>query len=496
MGAEFKQRIACTAVATLLIATLAASPQRSPDGVEMIAMVRGWFGEPSGVSPGYWLPLWPLLAFALGLDRSAEPAGYLLNVACAGGTAFCLYGLAARAAGSVVAALLTVTFALVPAIADQVSVLDARPLGWLLTTACADSLLSARGSAEHKGWIVAGSFAFLAPLARPEGLLPACAVAGVAAVEWVRARRAAQPMASARWDPRSWAILLFALGAGAATWLGRGRAWETLALPWTAVWQTGDILALYGFASAPTPYRDWVLANGSPVFGGSLPSIAEFWSGLSEVMLAHVAALGWVAVGAGTVGALLLARHHPLVPLVLLAPVLLLALSPQRAGQLSAVANVTTMVPLWFAFSAVVLGRFRWPWVLAGCVLVVGSARVEHARVPKGHFVEGSSLAAKVALRLVQHAAGVSEVACGFSSRAIVRDAGLRPAAWPSPFEGWSAPAGTVLLLSSVDVRGNDAGGVLSVAGQPAWELLELLTEGGEPGDRGHWYAILRRRAE
>ena len=51
------QRAWCAALATVVTAGLAWPPARSPDGVEMIAMVEGWFAGPSGVAPWYWPPL-------------------------------------------------------------------------------------------------------------------------------------------------------------------------------------------------------------------------------------------------------------------------------------------------------------------------------------------------------------------------------------------------------------------------------------------------------
>lgn len=498
MEAASKQRLACVAVATLLVMAFANSPQRSPDGIEMIAMVRGWFSEkPSGVAAWYWPPLWPILAVGLGLGRWAEPAGYMLNAGCAAGTAYFLYGLASRATGqraeaSWVPALVTLAYATLPAIHEQVATLDARALGSFLLVAAAESTLSARaaspGATAQKAWLFAGSLAFLAPLARPEGVLTAAGVAAVAGFGAMRTREG-------RADPRLWAVALATIGIAAGAFLGSGRAWETLTLPWIGVWPRGDILALYGFASAPTPYREWVLASGMELGRPSLPSLGTFVAAVFEVMHTHASAMGLAIVATGMMGAAALSRTHAAISLVIVLPVVLLALSPQRSGQLSASANVSSFIPLWLVLSAALLSRL--PRLLGP--LMLGSslalAWIEAGRTPRTQFVEGSALTAAAADWLAANVPPQSPVYCSFSSRAAVRDAGLVPVATPSPFEVWAPAEGAWLVISSVDARGNDAGRTLDIGEDPAWKLVELLSANEQSGGMGHWYAFLRRES-
>lgn len=473
-------RTTCAAVALALVVALAPAPARSPDGLEMIAMVQGWFGTPSGVLPNYWPPLWPVVVSALGWGSEAERAAYVFNLACAGGTAYFVYGLARRAGGAFVATLITLVWVLLPSTAEQAVVLDARPLGWLLATAAAERSMAARESTEDSGfrpWVFPSLLAVLAALNRPEGFLVALGVAGAA---------------FGRRNLRIPGIFLALFSVGVVAITTAGRSWERWTLDWLGVWPTGDILATFGFASAPTPFRVWLTAQTPIPAPDWLASVASLPAGMGLVAGGVAATIGLTGVVISVVGAGLLCMRWPVAAAALLVPFLLVAASPQAAGQLSIGANTMFFLPLWLAAGAVALARL--PSVPAGlvCLVWLGEAKLGPNRVQPTQFIEGSELARQTSAWLAARTAPGENIACAFAGRSVVRDAGLVPVALPSVFEPWTPPTGQWLLLSSVDFRGNDAGGVYERVANPAWTVVEVFTNTGNGGSSGHWFAVLR----
>lgn len=452
---------AATLAALAVLLLLAPPSGRSPDGLEMLALAREWAGGPPSLSdPWYWPPLWPLLNLGPVL-LGGETAVYVLNLLLAGLVAWPLARLAARAwpvapgAASVATALLWVAL---PAVREQAAVLDARPLGWLLSAVAAERAVAGR-------WAPALLAALLAPLARPEGIVAPVLVGAVAL--WAR-------------QPRVAALAALALLPGVA-WTAHGRAWERFPVAWVGAWRLEDLVALYGPASAPTPFRAWVLASGAPAPRAPfvLPDPLAFGAGLREV-------LGFGGLALAVAGAALFRK--PAVLALGALPALLVALSPQSQGQLVPASNlIFAALPLVIA-GGIALARL--PALAAPLLLELGM--MAYAATPP-RFFEGTDVAAAMSQWLRAHRAPGEHVVCGYGSRSVARDGGLVPEALPSVWEEWSPPPGTLVLLSSVDVRGTDGGRAYEILTSSGWVPLATLSDDPTTMRSDHWLMLLAR---
>ena len=105
-------------------------------------------------------------------------------------------------------------------------------------------------------------------------------------------------------------------------------------------------------------------------------------------------------------------------------------------------------------------------------------------------FFEGTDVTSAMSQWLRAHRTPGERVVCGYSSRSIARDGGLVPEALPSVWEEWSAPPGTLVILTSVDVRGTDGGRALEILGEGGWTPLTTLSAVTESD---HWILLLER---
>ncbi len=459
---ESEERWLLTGGVGAVLLALAGPAARSPDGMEMLALAREWGGgAPSFVAPGYWPPLWPALLVLCPTDGAAR----LLNLLAAAAVCWPLHRLAGRLGGPRAARFAVVAWALTPAVCDLAVVLDARPLGWLLTTLAVDAVVAG-------AWGPALAYSAVAPFARPEGFLVLAGVVAAAA------------------SVKRWSAVAVAVGlAGVESlFLVSGRRWEAWPMSWVGTWPTGDLLTLYGVASAPTPFREAALATGvHPVFAP-----ATLFAGVREGALAllegvvHAVGLGGAFCALG--GATIVARRSRLGVLLIAAPLVAVFLSPQSLGQINGTANVMFVAPVLIAAGSALAAA-----VPAVFLLWLGEARYGPSRDAPLIFFEGTDVAAAMTLDLREKAPPIDEVYCGFSGRALVRDAGLRPVPLPSPWEAWTPPIGTTLVVSSVDLRGNDGGQILDILEDRHWALVRLVDGGG--GAHDHWMArIVRER--
>ena len=459
---ESEERWLLTGVVAATLLALAGPAARSPDGMEMLALAREWGGGPaSNVAAGYWPPLWPLLLSTF----PTESAARLLNLLAAAGVAWPLHRLSGRIGGPRAARFALAAWALTPAVVELAVVLDARPLGWLLTTLAVDAVVAG-------AWGPAVLCAALAPLARPEGLLVAVGVA-IAAT------------AARRWSVSA-GVLSAALFESAV--LLSGRAWEGWPMAWVGTWPTGDLLSLYGVASAPTEYREAALLSGLHPGFHLKGAIDSAWSGPRALLEGVVHAVGVGGAFCAIGGAGIVARKSRLGVLLVLAPLTAVFLTPQSLGQINGTANVMFTAPVLIAAGSALAAEV--PVVF---VLWLGEAHFGPSRDEPVIFFEGTDVAAAMTLDLRANRPPSGDVYCGFSGRTAVRDAGLRPVPLPSPWVAWTPSVGTTVVVSSVDLRGNDGGRLLEMLEDRHWALARLVDGGGDAHD--HWMArIVRER--
>ena len=502
---ESTERWALTTLGACLLLLCLGPAVRSPDGMEMLRLSASWLGADVSVGdPGFWPPLWPLLNVpTVHLGMPFEGAR-LVNLLCLGLLIWPLHMLATCLGGRKAGRMAVVLYLLLPTISSVGSVMDARPLGALLTTGFAAAAVHAakRGS----GWQWMLVFAALAPLARPEGvLLPL--VAGV--VLWLIGR----PM---------WHGLIGGLGAllphVALSSAVRGLSGhEQLFAPWYGTWATWDLLSLFGPASVPTEFRRFALAavdagavHSQPGFDDALSVLATFPGGIMGGMPVLAGALGITGLLAIARGLwMVLPRRRRWVCLGLtLMPFLAVAGAPMAAGQGSPLANFLFVLPGFIALAAVGMSSVvsSWPsWVgFAAAILMVVEVHLTPLRGPDTHFIEGSH-AADLATGMLQKSPPKSGiVAVDFSGRDVAFAAGLQTVALGPPWAGPVPERVDAILISSVGASGEDGGRTLRLLESPDWRVEWVVGDGDmatsvglepetERFDRG-WYALLVRR--
>ncbi|MCP4804963.1 MAG: hypothetical protein GY884_06415 [Proteobacteria bacterium] len=467
----------------MVLLAMAPLPARSPDGLEMLALAQSWAGQGPAVDAAFWPPLWPAMVATLLPLVEAERAAWLLNLVLAGAVAWPLH-LGATRLGSVWAGRAAVFFwCLAPVVREHACILDARPLGWLLTgLAVAFAIDAHRG---ERAWTWAFGAAALAPLARPEGLalIPLLAVSALVL----------------RHPWRS--VVPFAAGALVPTLVdgflrsGERGTLSSLWAAWGDTWSMTDFLALVGIASAPTGYRAFVLEQvEAGVEAPPLPFVlAVPLEGALYIVEALVQCVGWAGIVAAVVGGVAViatakGRWQAALVLVLaLSPLAALALTPMLQGQATQAANLAFVVaPLLMLACGgavrLVQRTDRFTLLQAAPVLVAFAMLVETSTkttAVDGLFVEDSRAADVMARHLRENPPESGRVACTLTSRGVVRRAGLEPVGVGSTWEDWSPGDGDGVLLSSVDLYlGEDGGRGLELLEDPDWHVVRVFADG------------------
>lgn len=486
------ERRLLTALSIAWFVLLAGPAIRAPDGLEQLAMVRGWLGGPELGFTEQWPPLWPalLVPFSpLGLERGA----WLLNLALAGAVAWPLHLLAERLSGRMAGRAAVLAWALLPTVMSHAVVIDARPLLWLMVALV--PALAADGR-----WKTALGVAALAPLARPEGAvaLPLLAVAYV--------------LEKGPWKHALAGLVLGVMPAVIVRLVRGGRgAWEAFYAPWSTTWSTDEFLALTGAASGPTDYRHFLLAaveagvEAPPSDPMSL--LARVPMGLGTVGIGLIESLGALLLVLALVGGVRLARQGWVTGVyagMILLPMLALAPLPMLDGQATLATNLLFLAPLLLV--GAVHGAFwfarRKLWPLAIAVLVGGTleSRFGPFACESPVYLEDSRSADAMILWLERYPPADGTVFCTITGRGVVFSAGHLPEALPSPWEPWDPPSGTTVLLTTIDLRGQDGGRGLELLESSDWALEWVVSDADTPawsevGEAGDlWLAVLRKR--
>lgn len=462
------ERLALTGLSCAVFLVLSPTLGRNPDGLEMIALARSWMGGPALHDPGFWSPLWPLLLVPLTVGP-VEQLAWLLNLLLAGAVAWPLYGLAARLGGAWAGRAAVLAWVGLPAVREYASVLDARPLLWLLVTLAAWA--SVRGR-----WVLAFIFAGLGALARPEGL---ALVPLVAVTAFARGARVAA------------GVGLVAALAPRMIWgfvVPPAPSFTALAVPWMGIWSLEDVVALYGSASLPTAYRAFAVEHATADASlGLLRELPETLQVLSVGAVQAVGVVGLVLALAGVVRLGTRDRWSAWAVLAVLGPLAAVVVMPASRGQATASANLLAWVPFALIAALAVLPRKLPAWgPVALAAVFVAETHVSPARGAPPVFYEGSRVTATTRAWLEQSWSG-GALASTLKGRDVVVAAGLEHLVLPSPWERWDPPVGTGAVLAGPDVEGEDGGRGLELLEDPDW-ALRFVTE-----DDGTWMGVLER---
>ena len=497
-----EERMVWPAVSIVLFLFLGGPALRSPDGMEMLRLSASWLGSTTDVGdPSFWPPLWSALnvpSVALGYGTAGAR---LINLVCWGAIAWPLHALASQLLDRSAGRIAVILYVLIPAFLDHAGVLDARPVGALITTWFVAASVAA--VTNRKGVASVLVLASLAPLARPEGiLLPV--MAGV--VVWLSGHR---------W----WKSVLMAMGSllpyGVFRSSFRGLSGhEQLFGPWYGTWSTWDLLSLFGPASVPTEFRRFALAAvESGVVPGD-PAIEEFVGVIMAMPAGFVGSAG-ILVGAVGVTGLLAVLRGAMVPESRVArwtvvglvglPLAAVAVAPMAKDQAGALSNYLFVLPGLLALIAVGIASLRHRNAMVLCVgLVVAEVHLTPLSHEPPYFLEGSEAAALAAQMLVSNPPSTKVVGADFSSRDVVLRAGLnvRPL---GPIWAGAIPADVeAVMINSVGAKGEDGGRTLALLESPDWSVQWVVGDGDLAISRGEvpkmprpergWYALLQRR--
>ena len=218
----------------------------------------------------------------------------------------CIYGLlfADRAAAN----RCVILYLTLPMLISFGPILDARPLGTLITTSFVAAIVhqATRGSGL---WVMV-FLAALAPFARPEGVLFPM-LAGCAAWLLGQSRIRSILLAAIALLPN----ILFRSNFRGMT------GHEQLFGPWYGTWATWDMLALFGPAAAPTKFREFALKTVELGVVDGRPGGAIF---VGALVMAPAGVVGAILIIAGAIGLIDRGRTRfvgaaPQAPLVVLA---------------------------------------------------------------------------------------------------------------------------------------------------------------------------------
>ncbi|NOY27822.1 MAG: glycosyltransferase family 39 protein [Oligoflexia bacterium] len=483
------ERSLLAVLAAAILVLLAPAALRSPDGMEII----GRIGE-GHLDLDQWPPLWPGLVWLGGLVMQPVHAAWLIGLCAAAATAVPIHRLAGAIGGRVAARAAVLTWAILPAVQSHASVLDARPLSWLLLTWTA--ALVAEAARGWRSWGIVFLPAALAPLCRPEAVA-AIFVALVAGLLLGAPRRRLVSAAALACGPLA---LVKLLSPG-----GRSQ-WEGLWLPWSQTWPGLDFVALNGAANAGTHYRAFALSMLDaglesvpfapqrllPMVGPDIPLLVKGMVGSTGLVVLALAAVG-------TAGLIKRQPRGLLLFAAVMAPLLGLLLLPMAWMQATLEANVLWTAPLSLAMAGTALAsglrrlplRQRprlagWIYPLLLVALVSLETRLSPWRSEPPLFLEGTECADRMVALLAANPPATGQVACTITGRAIVRRAGLVPIALPSRWEEWHPVDDIGVLISSTDLGGNDGGRGLDLLMDGAWKVRAVSQDmgGGPPEER------------
>ena len=410
-------------------------------------------------------------------------------------------------AGRIAARRAVILYLFLPMLLAFGPVLDARPLGALITTGFVAAVV--HQSVRKRGLTIMLFLAAIAPLARPEGvIMPLIAGACV----WLLQRGWKQTIAAT-------VVTLIPHLTIRSTLRGM-TGHEQLFGPWYGTWSTWDLISLFGPASDPSTFRKFALTAINEGVVDGRPEVSDFIGllitipmGLLDMPVIFIGAIGFV-------GLLLFSRGFWLVlpttrrwltaGLILLTPVIIGA-APMARDQAAPLSNFLFLMPGLISLMAVGLQPLRpkWPnWsshALLGLVLV--EAHLTPLQSPPPYFLEGSEAANLATVMLQKSPPENGLVAADFSGRGVVLAAALTPRPLGPPWLGSVADDVDAVLINSVGASGEDGGRTLRLLESKDWRVEWVVGDGdiamSNPNqhripdlprwDRG-WFALLTRR--
>jgi hypothetical protein len=477
---------------------------RSPDGVEMLRLAGQWLGRDEVMAaPHFWPKLWPALNLpAVALGHGIDGAR-LLNLVLWGLVAYPLHLLASLLGGVSAGRRAVLLYLLLPLIWPFATVLDARPLGALITTGFVAAAVMVAKRNRGWGWMLA--LAAVAPLARPEGvLLPF--MAGFAC--WCAGKRV---MRSALMGGLCLIPHMFFNGPN------RGISdHESLYASWYGTWAVSDMLVVFGPSSVPTRFRDFAIAAMDSQVVSATPSKEEVLSLCLSMPMGLMVASSIVLSGIGFVGIAMLV--HGLVRVLprkrrwwivtaAFAPWIAIAVAPMARGQAGPLSNYLFLFPSLLAVLAVGMVPSRpiplvWPVLFA--TLLGVEVHNSPLRAPPPYFLESSEAADIAHAMLVRNPPSQGVVATDFSGRNVVLGAGLELVELEPIWFGPVPDGVSAVLLSSVGAQGEDGGWALELLDDPSWRLEWVAGDGDIAASHGvptqalrtdqGWYALVVRR--
>ena len=497
-----EERVVLTAVSIVLFMLFGGSALRSPDGMEMLRLTASWLGSSADVGdPSFWPPLWSLLnvpAVSLGYDTAGAR---LLNLLCWGALVWPLHSLACGLSTPRAGRIAVAVYWMVPIFFAHAAVLDARPLGALITTTFfAASVAAVQG---RRGVAVVAVLAAMAPFARPEGILLPVLTAGVA---WMAGRGVARSVMLAGLSVVPHAVFRSSL---------RGLSGhEQLYGAWYTTWSTWDILSLFGPASVPTEFRRFALAAvesgkvpGQPAIDDVVALVATMPGGVVGAIGIMAGTVGVMGMAAAVRGLLSMPRDATFWTIAVLvgSPLLIVAITPMAKDQASAAANYLFVVPGLIALLATGIDSLRSPrWVAVCFGLLMAEVHLTPLAHEPPYFLEGSEAAALAAQMLVTSGPASGVVGADFSSRDVVFRAGMKVRAIGPIWAGPVPDDVDAIMINSVGAKGEDGGRTIQLLESPDWRVEWVVGDGDVALARGErpemprpergWYALLRRR--
>ena len=477
---------------------------RSPDGIEMLRLAGLWLGHDEIMTaPHFWPKLWPALNLpAVALGHGVEGAR-LLNLLLWGLVAYPLHLLASLLGGVAAGRRAVLLYLLLPLVWPFAVVLDARPLGTLITTGFVAAAVMVAKQNRAWGWMIA--LAAIAPLARPEGvLLPL--LAGFAC--WISGKTLFRSAFMS-----GVCLIPNLLASGGSRGLSDH---EALYASWYGIWAVSDILVLFGPSSVPTRFQEFSIAAMDAQVVSANPSREEIVSLFMSMPMGLVVASSIVLSGIGFVGiAMLMNGLVRVIPRkrrwwivgACLVPWVAIAVAPMARGQAGPLSNYLFLFPSLLAVLAVGMVPSRpmplaWPVLFA---LLLGlEVHTSPLRAPPPYFLESSEAADLAHAMLVQDPPPGGMVAADFAGRNVVLGADLNLVDLEPIWFGPVPDGVNAVLLSSVGAQGEDGGWALELLDNPEWRLAWVVGDGDIAASNGAasqalrtdlgWYALVVRR--
>ena len=474
----------------------------------MLQLASHWLGHAASVGdPHFWPPLWPILTLPSVALEQAVLGAHLTNQLLWGLVIWPLHLLVCCVADRAAARRAILLYLFLPILLAFGPVLDARPLGTLITTGFVAAAV--HQGVRKRGLTVLLLLAAIAPLARPEGVimpLIAGACVWLLGQDWKRAIGAT--------------VLTLTPHLAIRSSLRGMTGHEQLFGPWYGTWSTWDLISLFGPASDPSTFRKFALTaiqegvvDGRPElsdFLGLLVTIPMGLIGMPVIFVGAVGFLGLLLAGRGF-WMVLPTKHRWLTMGLLLVTPLVIGAAPMARDQAAPLSNYLFLMPGFIALIAIGLKSWRqtWPpWVphaLLGVVLL--EAHLTPLQSPPPYFLEGSEAANLATVMLQKTPPSNGVVAVDFSGRGVVLAANLTPTPLGPPWLGPVPDEVHAVLINSVGASGEDGGRTLQLLENKAWQVAWVVGDGdvtmANPSehsipdlprwDRG-WFALLRRR--